>query len=214
MCASTRVVTHGPRGMGFPLNVGFSTKARGVSEPGKKAAPRAAVAAGLPRAPTPRRVDSRAAADAADSTGAAEKKDKHTTWKMANRSDPMAQVIHGTNPQRIVEKILRTKVYATQYWKEYCFGLTAETLVDRAIELEHIGGTYGGIRKPTKFMCLLLKMLQIQPDQEIVVEFIKNEEYKYVRVLGALYLRCVGRPADRFVEVITIAGPREYHHRG
>ncbi|KAH8060730.1 hypothetical protein JL722_4843 [Aureococcus anophagefferens] len=85
---------------------------------------------------------------------------------MANRSDPMAQEVHGTNPQRIVEKILRMKVYATQYWKEYCFGLTAETLVDRAIEIDHI-----------------------QPDLEIIVEFIKNEEYKYVRALGALYLR-------------------------
>ena len=115
---------------------------------------------------------------------------------MANRSDPMAQEVHGTNPQRIVEKILRMKVYATQYWKEYCFGLTAETLVDRAIEIDHVGGTYGGIRKPTKFMCLLLKMLQIQPDLEIIVEFIKNEEYKYVRALGALYLRCVGRAPE------------------
>ncbi|KAJ1453210.1 PRP38 family-domain-containing protein [Pelagophyceae sp. CCMP2097] len=115
---------------------------------------------------------------------------------MANKSDPMATELHGTNPQRIVEKILRTKVYAATFWKEKCFGLTAETLVDRAIELEHVGGTYGGVRKPTKFMCLLLKMLQIQPEQEIVVEFVKNEEYKYVRCLGALYLRCTGRPAD------------------
>mmetsp|Transcript_31930 Transcript_31930/g.98605 ORF Transcript_31930/g.98605 Transcript_31930/m.98605 type:complete len:274 (-) Transcript_31930:61-882(-) len=114
----------------------------------------------------------------------------------ANTTDITAEGVHGTNPQRIVEKILRTKVYATQYWKEYCFGLTAETLVDRAIELQHVGGTYGGTRKPTKFMCLLLKMLQIQPELDIVVEFITNEEYKYVRVLGALYLRCVGRPAD------------------
>mmetsp|Transcript_1734 Transcript_1734/g.5220 ORF Transcript_1734/g.5220 Transcript_1734/m.5220 type:complete len:268 (-) Transcript_1734:18-821(-) len=120
----------------------------------------------------------------------------------ANSMDPTTGDVHGTNPQRIVEKILRTKVYATQYWKEHCFGLTAETLVDRAIELSHVGGTYGGTRKPTRFMCLLLKMLQLQPDQEIVVEFIKNEEYKYVRALGALYLRCVGKPADiyRYLE--------------
>ena len=113
----------------------------------------------------------------------------------ANTTDVTSENVHGTNPQRIVEKILRTKVYATQYWKESCFGLTAETLVDRAIELSHVGGTYGGTRKPTKFMCLLLKMLQIQPDLEIVVEFVTNEDYKYVRALGALYLRCVGRPA-------------------
>ena len=94
----------------------------------------------------------------------------------ANTTDVTSENVHGTNPQRIVEKILRTKVYATQYWKESCFGLTAETLVDRAIELSHVGGTYGGTRKPTKFMCLLLKMLQIQPDLEIVVEFVTNED--------------------------------------
>lgn len=115
---------------------------------------------------------------------------------MANRTDSLAKETHGTNPQRIVEKILRLKIYSSQYWKEQCFGLTAETLVDRAIELRHIGGTYGGVRKPTKFICLLLKMLQIQPEMEIIAEFVKNDDYKYVRCLGALYLRCVGRPVD------------------
>lgn len=115
---------------------------------------------------------------------------------MANRTDPLAKEVHGTNPQRIVEKILRLKIYSSQYWKESCFGLTAESLVDRAIELKHIGGTYGGTRKPTKFMCLLLKMLQLQPEMEIIAEFIKNPAHKYVRCLGAMYLRCVGRAVD------------------
>jgi hypothetical protein len=36
-------------------------------------------------------------------------------------------------------------------------------------------------------MCLLLKLLQLQPDKEIIVEFIKNEDYKYVRVLGEFF---------------------------
>lgn len=56
--------------------------------------------------------------------------------------------------------------------------VAAETLVDKAMELDHFGGTYGGNRKATPFMCLTLKMLQIQPEKEIVVEFIKNEDYK------------------------------------
>ena len=86
--------------------------------------------------------------------------------------------------QNLVEKILRMKIYNSTYWKERCFGLTAETLVDEAVGLKFVGGTYGGARKPTDFMCLVLKLLQIQPDREIVVEFIKNEDYKYVRVLG------------------------------
>lgn len=98
---------------------------------------------------------------------------------MANRTDPAAKSIRGTNPQNLVEKILRSKIYQNTYWKEQCFGLTAETLVDKAMELEYLGGTYGGNRKPTPFMCLVMKMLQIQPEKEIVIEFIKNEDYKY-----------------------------------
>lgn len=45
---------------------------------------------------------------------------------------------------------------------------------------------------------LTLRMLQIQPEHDIVVEFIRNEEYRYVRLLGAFYLRLVGQPADVF----------------
>ncbi|KAL3843511.1 hypothetical protein ACJIZ3_000914 [Penstemon smallii] len=121
---------------------------------------------------------------------------------MANRTDPLAKNIRGTNPQNLVEKILRTKIYQNTYWKEQCFGLTAETLVDKAMELDHLGGTHGGNRKPAPFMCLVMKMLQIQPDKEIVVEFIKNPEYKYVRVLGAFYLRLTGTDVDvyRYLE--------------
>lgn len=121
---------------------------------------------------------------------------------MANRTDPAAKSIRGTNPQNLVEKILRSKIYQNTYWKEQCFGLTAETLVDKAMELDHLGGTYGGNRKPTPFMCLVMKMLQIQPEKEIVIEFIKNEDYKYVRILGAFYLRITGSDIDvyRYLE--------------
>ena len=130
---------------------------------------------------------------------------------MANRTDLLAHTVHGTNPQaghtyyfekllqllihaltlstvqNLVEYILRCKIYESLYWKEHCFGLTAESLVDKAVQLNHIGGTYGGQRKPTSFMCLLLKLLQLQPEKEIIVEFIKNEDYKYVRILGGCY---------------------------
>ncbi|KAK9814676.1 hypothetical protein WJX72_009599 [[Myrmecia] bisecta] len=115
---------------------------------------------------------------------------------MANRTDIDAASVHGTNPQNLVEKILRMKIYAATYWKQHCFGLTAESLVDKAIELNYVGGTFGGQRKPTEFICLVLKLLQLQPDKEIIVEFIRNEDYKYVRVLGAFYLRLVGRPKE------------------
>ncbi len=43
---------------------------------------------------------------------------------MANRTAKDAKSIKGTNPQYLVEKIIRTRIYDSKYWKEDCFGLT------------------------------------------------------------------------------------------
>ncbi|KAK2195095.1 bifunctional 6-Cysteine (6-Cys) domain/Pre-mRNA-splicing factor 38/6-Cysteine (6-Cys) domain superfamily [Babesia duncani] len=111
---------------------------------------------------------------------------------MANRTDATAHLVHGTNPQFLFSKILRDKVYNCTYWKESCFGLTAESVIDKALELEYIGGTFGGNRQPCPFICLVLKLLQIQPEIDIIEEYIKNEHYKYLRALGVYYMRLVG----------------------
>ncbi|EDO07105.1 PRP38 pre-mRNA splicing factor family protein [Babesia bovis T2Bo] len=111
---------------------------------------------------------------------------------MANRTDPTAVMVHGTNPQNLFSKILRDKVYNSMYWKESCFGLTAESIIDKAIDLQYIGGTFGGNRQPSPFLCLVLKLLQIQPEIEIIQEYIRNEEFKYLRALGIYYMRLVG----------------------
>eukprot|EP00013_Stygamoeba_regulata_P013538 CAMPEP_0177676034 /NCGR_PEP_ID=MMETSP0447-20121125/27548_1 /TAXON_ID=0 /ORGANISM="Stygamoeba regulata, Strain BSH-02190019" /LENGTH=407 /DNA_ID=CAMNT_0019184519 /DNA_START=51 /DNA_END=1274 /DNA_ORIENTATION=- len=115
---------------------------------------------------------------------------------MANRTDVQARNVHGMNPQFLVEEILRMRIWDSLYWKEHCFALNAETLVDKAVELDHYGGAYGGNNLPTDFLCLLLKMLAIQPEREIVLEFLKNEDYRYVRLLAAFYLRLVGSALD------------------
>jgi pre-mRNA-splicing factor 38A len=50
-------------------------------------------------------------------------------------------------------------------------------LIDRAIELKAIGGVTDR-QTPTPFMCLTLKLLQLQPDKEILLEYLLAEEYK------------------------------------
>jgi len=115
---------------------------------------------------------------------------------MANRTVKDAWNIKGTNPQYLIEKIIRTRIYECKYWKEECFALSAELLVDKAMEIRYVGGVYGGNVQPTPFLCLVLKMLQIQPEVDIVIEFIKNVDYKYVRALGALYMRIIGSSMD------------------
>jgi uncharacterized membrane protein YgcG len=133
---------------------------------------------------------------------------------MANTTDPLARSVHGTNPQNLVEKITRQKIYDMTFWKERCFGVSAEALVDLATELRSFGGIYGGNAKATDFLCLTLKMLQIQPDHEIVLEFVRNEDYKYVRLLGALYLRLVGKPVEvyQYLEPLLNDYRKVRHH--
>jgi pre-mRNA-splicing factor 38A len=58
------------------------------------------------------------------------------------------------------------------------FECLAELVVDKAVELKYIGGVCGGNIRPSPFLCLILKMLQICPEKDIIVEFIKNEEFK------------------------------------
>jgi len=48
------------------------------------------------------------------------------------------------------------------------------------MELKYIGGVYGGNVKPAPFLCLILKMLQIQPEKDIIVEFISQPDFKSV----------------------------------
>ncbi|KAI9208640.1 PRP38 family-domain-containing protein [Polychytrium aggregatum] len=114
---------------------------------------------------------------------------------MANRTATHAVALHGTNPQFLIEKIIRTRILDTLYWKEQCFGLSAETLVDKAVALKYIGGQHGN-QRPTEFLCLTLKLLQLQPEKEIIQLFIEDEEFKYLRALGAFYLRLTGTSVE------------------
>lgn len=123
------------------------------------------------------------------------------TEKMANRTDVSVIQAFGSNPQYLISNIIRSKIYDSQFWKEKCFAVTAESIIDLAVELKYVGGTYGGNRKPTHFLCLILKLLQIQPDKDIIYEYIKNEEFIYLRALGCFYLRLVGKSLEIYKQL-------------
>lgn len=84
---------------------------------------------------------------------------------------------------------MRARIYESPYWKEHCFALSAASILDRAVELDHIGGLYG-MQRPSPFLCLLQKLLQIQPEREILREYLtQSVEFKYIRALVAFYVR-------------------------
>lgn len=103
-------------------------------------------------------------------------------WEvMADKPLDLAATVHGTTPHFLIEKIIRTRIYDSKYWKESCFALTAETIVDKAAELTYIGGQHSN-QVPTEFLCLALKLLLLCPEPEIIKIYVENDELKYVSV--------------------------------
>ena len=95
-----------------------------------------------------------------------------------NTTDPLATSVHGSNPQTLIENITRQKIYSTVFWKESCFGLSAEGVLERGVELKYLGSTAGPAYSPTPFICLVLKLLQISPDLKIIYNYIKVSPIK------------------------------------
>lgn len=113
-----------------------------------------------------------------------------------NRTAKGAKQVHGKDPQLLIEKIIRERIFEARYWKENCFGLGVEKLLELGAALDHVGGIYSN-QKPTPFLCLALRMLQIQPAEEVVMELVEQEDFKYLRVLGLFYIRLVFSPASK-----------------
>lgn len=139
-------------------------------------------------------------------------------------------LIRGQNPALLFEKAVRDRVTESYYWKEQCFGLNAATLCDRAADLTFIGGTYGDMGKPTQFLCLAFKLLQLVPAKEIILEYlnfsdsndveedeeetplgrdidqVKIGEFKYLRALAAFYIRLAWTPVEIYQTLEPLLG--------
>lgn len=109
---------------------------------------------------------------------------------MANATIRDAISIHGTNPQHLIEKPIRYRIYSSPFWKEHCFALSASTILPYTFppHLTHLGGLVG-LQRPSVFLCLLQKLLQIQPSKAIVNAYLSAKEFKYLRALTAMYVR-------------------------
>lgn len=106
-----------------------------------------------------------------------------------------ATSIHNVNPAMLIEKITRERIFESMYWKQHCFGLSAATLCDRAAELTYVGGVYANLRV-SPFLCLLFKIIQLQPENEIILEYLRQPHFKYLSALAAFYVRLFFPPAE------------------
>ena len=107
----------------------------------------------------------------------------------------IGETIRSQNPAHLLEKAVRDRITDSYYWKEQCFAINEATLCDRAVDMTFLGGTYGQ-QKPTPFLCLSLKLLQLLPEREIVLEYLNQPDFKYLSALAAFYVRLTFNSAD------------------
>ncbi|KAI1392096.1 PRP38 family-domain-containing protein [Hypoxylon trugodes] len=112
------------------------------------------------------------------------------------RGSSAALAPNGLNPATIMEKAVRERIIESYFWKEQCFGVNEADIVDRVVDhVSFIGGTYGVTQKPTPFLCLAFKLLQLAPDDSVLEEYLSfgGDKFKYLRALACFYVRLTRR---------------------
>ncbi|KAI0424820.1 PRP38 family-domain-containing protein [Xylaria sp. FL1042] len=108
---------------------------------------------------------------------------------------------NGLNPATIMEKAVRERIVDSYFWKEQCFGVNEADIVDRVADhVSFVGGTYGDAQKPSPFLCLAFKLLQLAPGDEVLRMYLGygGEKFKYLRALACFYVRLTRKAESVF----------------
>ncbi|KAL6404883.1 prp38 [Ilyonectria robusta] len=115
------------------------------------------------------------------------------------RGSNAALAPNGLNPATIMEKAVKDRIVDSYFYKEQCFALNEADIVDRVVEhVNFIGGTHGATQKPSPFLCLAFKLLELGPSDAILQEYLQygGEAFKYLRALACFYVRLTRKAKD------------------
>ena len=108
-------------------------------------------------------------------------------------------LIHGKEAYFLIEKIIREQIFDSIFWKEHLYAADLYTLIEHFVKnCNYLGGTFS-TSKPVPFLCYLLKLLQIQPANEIIFEILKYRQFKYLTCLCLFYLRLTSNSQDVYL---------------
>ncbi|RCI12235.1 hypothetical protein L249_0758 [Ophiocordyceps polyrhachis-furcata BCC 54312] len=104
---------------------------------------------------------------------------------------------NGLNPATIMEKAVRDRITNSYFYQEQCFFANEADVVESVVQhVSFIGGTHGADQKPSPFLCLAFKLLELAPGDDVLAEYLAygGEQFKYLRALACFYVRLT-RPA-------------------
>lgn len=115
------------------------------------------------------------------------------------RGSNAALAPNGLNPATIMEKAVKDRITESYFYKEQCFALNEADIVDRVVEhVSYIGGTHGASQKPSPFLCLAFKLLELGISDEVLAQYLAygGEHFKYLRALSCFYMRLTRQAKD------------------
>jgi len=100
---------------------------------------------------------------------------------MADRTVKNAKAVHGiADPKKLFSRIVLEKILGDIFWKEHLFAVNAAHICEVVVKhVRSVAATYGGRRRPSKFLCCLLKLLQLSPPMEIIYEYLRQKDFRY-----------------------------------
>lgn len=134
------------------------------------------------------------------------------------RGSTAALAPNGLNPATIMEKAVVDRIVDSYFYKEQCFAVNEADIVDRVVEhVSFIGGTHGASQKPSPFLCLAFKLLELAPADAVVAEYLAygGDEFKYLRALACFYVRLTRQARDVYTTLEPyLADSRKLRRRG
>lgn len=101
--------------------------------------------------------------------------------------------MHGVDPQTLVQKILRERIYASAFWQEHLLNFPLEACLDK-LSVHYVGGAYAN-QRPCPFLCVLLKLLQQGAQGVDWVDGHLMQKGKYAAALGLMLARLTEQDA-------------------
>jgi hypothetical protein len=117
-------------------------------------------------------------------------------WDLRGR--PAADAIH--IQQR--DKILRSQMWTLVVAKPLLW------VVEQAIDIKVVGAFFGPMQRPHLFICLVMRLLKILPKPQLVMEMLRQDVHKYLRVLALVVIRLVGNKA--MLDEARVIGEEDY----
>ncbi|RLV85711.1 Pre-mRNA-splicing factor 38A [Meyerozyma sp. JA9] len=108
---------------------------------------------------------------------------------------------HVLNGAKLVEHIVRHRIHDSLFYKQHLYLTNEQTLLPVIVEnVTFIGGTDANGR-PSPFICCLLRLLEIEPEERILAMYetqLGYNRFKYLTCLVMIYYRLTKSGADTY----------------